>query len=103
MSTSSILTINAGSSSLKLGLFAQENGDEQPIYEALADGIGKTKAKLEIRDRRGQIVHSEVLDPVTSSQALKDVAHWLTESQVGAPIAIGHRVVHGGPRLSEHQ
>jgi acetate kinase len=71
----SILVINTGSSSLKCGIYAPENGREKLLFGDSADGI--------------------------APQALDRAVEWL--SNRGQPCAIGHRVVHGGPRLLAHQ
>jgi len=103
MQTTPILTINSGSSSLKLGLFIEGEGEEHVLFDALADGIGKRDGKLEIRNEAGKLVRSEALVSKTQEQALQQVALWLGELQADKPAAIGHRVVHGGPHLTTHQ
>jgi acetate kinase len=67
MHTDPILSVNGGSSSLKLGYFARQDSEEQAIYEALIDGIGRPKGELQIRDRAGEVVHSRTLDSPTAS------------------------------------
>jgi acetate kinase len=103
MHTDPILSINSGSSSLKLGYFVHRDSGEQAIFAALIDGIGRPKGELQIRDRTGEVLHSRTLDLPTSSQSLHEVARWLTGTGADPPVAIGHRVVHGGPRLNFHQ
>jgi acetate kinase len=103
MQTTPILTINSGSSSLKLGLFIERNDDEHILFNVLADGIGKRNGKLEVRNEAGIVVRSEALAATTQEQALQQVALWLGELQADEPAAIGHRVVHGGPHLTTHQ
>ena len=46
MSDESILVINTGSSSLKFGLYAPKNGDEQVLLDGLADGIGQSGGRV---------------------------------------------------------
>ena len=103
MQTTPILTINSGSSSLKLGLFIERQGEEHVLLDVLADGIGKRDGKLEVRNEAGKLVRSEALVSATQEQALKQVAFWLGGLQADEPAAIGHRVVHGGPHLTTHQ
>lgn len=97
-----ILVLNSGSSSLKFGLFTPSANEEQLLLEGIADSIGRNSGTLHIRDaagndllRRDHILESqpEALRAILS--AVRDLAH--TE-----PIAVGHRVVHGGPHLREH-
>ena len=98
-----ILVLNSGSSSLKFGLFTPSTNDEQLLLEGSADNIGRDSGSLYIRNVAGEdLVHRdhilesqpEALAAILSS--LRDMAHT-------TPIAIGHRVVHGGPHLREHQ
>ena len=98
-----ILTINSGSSSLKLGLFIERDGEEHIFFDVLADGIGKRNGKLEMRNAARNIVRSEALASTTQEQAFHEVARWLGELEAAEPAAIGHRVVHGGPHLTMHQ
>ena len=98
-----ILVLNSGSSSLKLGLFIEREGEEHVLFDVLADGIGKRDGKLEVRNETGKLVRSEALVSKTQEQALDQVALWLGELQADKPAAIGHRVVHGGPHLTRHQ
>src|SRR5438552_9025681 len=103
MQTTPILTINSGSSSLKLGLFIERDGEEHVLFDVLADGVGKREGKLEVRNEARKLVRSEALVSKTQEQALEQVALWLGELQADEPAAIGHRVVHGGPHLTTHQ
>jgi acetate kinase len=103
MQTTPILTINSGSSSLKLGLFIEREGEEHVVFDVLADGIGKRDGNLHVRNEAGKLVRSEALVSKTQEQALEQVALWLGELQADEPAAIGHRVVHGGPHLNTHQ
>jgi len=98
-----ILTINSGSSSLKLGLFIERDGEEHIFFDVMADGIGKRNGKLEMRNAARNIVRSEALASTTQEQAFQEVARWLAELEAAEPAAIGHRVVHGGPHLTMHQ
>jgi acetate kinase len=98
-----ILVLNSGSSSLKFGLFTPGDQDEQLILEGAADNIGRDSGSLQIRNAAGDdLLHRdhtlesqpEALAAILS--ALRDLAHT-------SPIAVGHRIVHGGPQLREHQ
>lgn len=98
-----ILVINTGSSSLKFGLYAQQDGDEQVLLDGLADGIGQPNGTLAIKDAAGKTLRSEKLNFTSRHEALTHAARWLDELSPGKPFAVGHRVVHGGPRLLQHQ
>ncbi len=94
MSEGSILVVNTGSSSLKCGVYR----DDRLLFDALADGV-----KLEIKDAGGRTLRSENFAMGTEADALGRIAQWLGDMSMEKPGAIGHRVVHGGPRLVEHQ
>jgi acetate kinase len=98
-----ILVINTGSSSLKFGLYTRQAGEERPLLDGLADGIGRASGKLQLKDSNGRTLRSEDLKSASQADALGRAAQWLAEFSKEKPAAIGHRVVHGGPRLLTHQ
>jgi acetate kinase len=98
-----ILVINAGSSSVKFQVFAIEGGDSlDRMLKGQVEGIGSTP-RLRVNGSRGEELvdrsfqAGELPDLPT---ALQQVALWLNGQLRGDPIAIGHRVVHGGPLYS---
>ncbi len=102
-----LLTLNSGSSSLKLGLyeFASDGAqDAQPqlLFKGAADHIGKPGGSLTLTDASGKTVHREDIQHATQPEAFTHAARKLAELAGGAPRAIGHRIVHGGPHLREH-
>ena len=97
-----ILVVNAGSSSVKFQLFAIEGSTDLSLQiKGQVDGIG-TQPRLRARapggvdaiDRRFE---REQIPDVAS--ALQASAAWLRERYDIAPVAVGHRVVHGGPKF----
>jgi len=98
-----ILVINTGSSSLKLGLYQPADDDMQLLFEGLADNIGHDSSKLEIKDAAGKVLRSDTTRLKTQSAALDQATQALKQLANITPSAIGHRVVHGGPRLTSHQ
>jgi acetate kinase len=103
MADEPILVINSGSSSLKFGLYVQRDCEEQAALDGLADGIGRDSGKLELKDAQSQILRSESVRFASEDEALSHAARWLAELSELKPVAIGHRVVHGGPHLVAHQ
>jgi acetate kinase len=103
MSDGSVLVINTGSSSLKFGLYAERNRDELLLFGGVAQGIGGDGGKLEFKDAHGRVLLSQSIRLASQADALDRATHWLDQVSDGKPCAIGHRVVHGGPRLSNHQ
>ena len=97
-----ILAINSGSSTLKFGLFTEEGGEEKALAKGGADGIGKDTGKLEILEGEDKSLHSDHT-PIGSQQlALSRINDELKGLGFPQPVAIGHRIVHGGPRLRDH-
>lgn len=103
MSNGSVLVINAGSSSLKIGLYAQHNGKESLLFDGMAQGIGRDSGKVDLRDAHGRVVRSHAAHLTSQKDALARIGQWLTDIPNNTPRAIGHRVVHGGPHLDAHQ
>ncbi len=98
-----ILTINTGSSSLKLGLYRDSGAGETLLVEGLADGIGQEQGTLTLRDGTGKMLHSATLTRPTQKSALREAMACIREKTDAAPGAVGHRIVHGGPYLTQHQ
>ena len=98
-----VLVINSGSSSLKFGLFLEHSGDEQPTLSGRAEGIGKKVGRLAITDTNGATLYEEDRNFPSQSDALACIASQLEKRNQPAPVAIGHRMVHGGPHLVEHR
>jgi len=99
-----ILVINAGSSSIKFQLFAI--APEKQLDRRLRgqiEGIG-TRPRLVASDATGQ----RVIDKVWGTDEVGELHHaldrlvvFLREYVGRLPVAIGHRVVHGGPEFIE--
>ena len=99
-----ILTINAGSSSIKFALFELNGGlSETATVSGQIDGIG-ADARLVARDPAGK--HEVALHLAGGQEAqhqasLNFLLKWLQETQKGWNLAaVGHRVVHGGELFS---
>jgi acetate kinase len=98
-----ILTINSGSSSLKFGLYAQQEGRERILFAGTADRIGKEQGKLSIKDADGRTVFEEATQYTSHPHAFVHGTQQLKKLSGTEPSLVGHRVVHGGPHLREHQ
>ena len=95
-----ILVVNAGSSSVKFQVFAVNGAaDPECLIKGQVDGIGtRPRLRAEANDR------TQLVDRVYPPERMKDVAGalqaagaWLRDTQKLDLIAVGHRVVHGGP------
>jgi acetate kinase len=95
-----ILVVNAGSSSVKFQVFGAD-GDRSLVrlIKGQMDGIGtRPRLRAEATDKTALVDQSYAPERVTDVAAALDAAGaWLVETQKLAPIAVGHRVVHGGP------
>ena len=95
-----ILVVNAGSSSVKFEIFALEpGGGLRRHLKGQADGIG-TRPRLRATGPDGTPIvdRSYAATEVTDVPAALNLASaWLREEHAIAPIAVGHRVLHGGP------
>jgi acetate kinase len=95
-----ILVANAGSSSVKFQVFGiEQDGSLKRQIKGLMDGVG-SRPRLRVTAVDGGVL----VDRTYESKAVADVAvalatagAWLREELKINPIAIGHRVVHGGP------
>lgn len=97
-----ILAINSGSSSLKFGLFTEQGGDEQAVVRGNADAIGSKGSKLDFFDRDQKVLLSEQHPFASQKEALTQITKKLSALNFETPVAIGHRIVHGGPHLVAH-
>lgn len=98
-----ILSLNSGSSSLKFGVYCRGANDEEPLLTGSADGIGHDNGTLHIRAADGTpLVQRECIHE-SQSHALKVLSAVIPEHVHSTPVAVGHRVVHGGPHLRSHQ
>lgn len=98
-----MLALNSGSSSLKFGVFAKNQGEVQPLYRGSLDGIGAKASALEIRAADGRSIARETHSSETQTHALRAVGASLKRLDLPPLAAVGHRIVHGGPHLREHQ
>ena len=99
----SLLTINGGSSSLKFAVFSSGPALRRKLSGRI-ERIGTPQAALEVSDARGRPVASLEIDAGDDAHAAEGLADWLDKEADILPIAaVGHRIVHGGLKLTEHQ
>jgi acetate kinase len=99
-----ILVVNAGSSSIKFQAFGVEgSGALHRLLKGQMDGIG-TRPRLVAKASDG----SSLVDKAYGADQIRDVpaaisavAGWLRETQSFNLVAVGHRVVHGGPKYNQ--
>ena len=99
-----ILTINAGSSSIKFALYALDTGiARHPFLSGQIDGIGAA-AKLVVKNTDGErIAENPLPEGVKHAEALAALLSWLEAHPQNSRriAAVGHRVVHGGELYSQ--
>jgi len=102
-----ILVLNGGSSSIKFSVY--DVGDSLTLlYNGEASGIGTPKARFDfhaikngVRQQQSSESAPQKLD--SFPDAVRKIAEILDQPGVPRPLAIGHRVVHSGPHLTDHQ
>src|SRR5215472_4466386 len=95
-----ILTINSGSSSLKLALYRID--DCESLVRGGATRLGLPGGRLRIADAQGRAILDREVGPIDHLAAFQELAGWIRQNYpAGSLAAIGHRVVHGGRRFSE--
>jgi len=98
-----LLTINTGSSSLKAALY-KVRPEEQLEFAVTAERIGRDDSWIRIADAQDAPVLDQRGSLPNHEAALQVVFAWLSRQQIDAGLdAVGHRVVHGGPRFTEPQ
>jgi acetate kinase len=95
-----ILVVNAGSSSVKFQVFAIDGAGPQRLIKGQVDGVGtQPRLRAEATDEQSLIDRRFAPDDVKDvPAALQAAGAWLRETRKIEPIAVGHRVVHGGPK-----
>jgi acetate kinase len=95
-----ILVVNAGSSSVKFRVY--QSGTAQSLHQLVSgqiDGIG-VRPKLRATGASGETLIDRSYDPKEVpdvATAMRTAGAWLQSEQNLHFVAIGHRVVHGGP------
>ncbi len=100
-----ILTLNAGSSSLKFAAFALvEGGELNPLASGEIEGIGATP-KGEVTTASGEkraLRFDASARRVDHAAAMGAILEWLKQAGYDSSVAaVGHRIVHGGPDYFE--
>jgi acetate kinase len=104
--TKVVLTLNAGSSSLKFAVFAaSDSGALNLLASGQIQGIGATPRGAVTAAATGaktDLVFDPSLGRVDHQAAIGAILGWLRKAGDDSSVAaVGHRVVHGGPDLAE--
>jgi acetate kinase len=95
-----ILTINSGSSSVKVALYEMGEG-EKLVLAGSMERIGQRAGVFRMQDSSGKSLIDEHTDLPNHQTALSRLFDWLEEHEPERNLdAVGHRVVHGGPNYN---
>ncbi len=98
-----VLTINGGSSSIKFALFEASEPLAQTL-EGRIEGVGLPKGSITVKGVNQAENFTRPAAVPDHSTAVGLLMDWIQErTDFGALTAVGHRVVHGGPRYWEPQ
>jgi acetate kinase len=98
-----ILTINGGSSSITFALF-EAGGLLRQILEGAIERIGLSEPTMRVRGLNREDNFARLVTASDHIVAVGELMDWIEElDESGAIIAVGHRVVHGGPTYSTPQ
>ena len=98
-----LLTVNAGSSSIKFALF-EMNASLSRTVSGKIDRIGLPGATLSVTELASRKMEQVALDATEHSNCVAPLLNAI-EQRIGVSAlrAVGHRIVHGGRRYREHQ
>lgn len=101
-----VLSLNIGSSSLKFGLYRVHAATTEELMSGEAQSLGEAHSTFHVLfpgdDPPGERESMEVLHRPDQAATLARIHDLIARHQLPAPQAIGHRIVHGGPRLNRH-
>ncbi len=100
-----VIVLNAGSSSVKFSVFDNHNGDLKPIAKGQIEGV-LSAPRFVAKDMQGVVLTESQWEAVAAEDphgmAFEVLGAWLREYTAGStPLAVGHRVAHGGPNYFE--
>lgn len=97
-----VLSLNSGSSSLKLALYTFRNGTAKKLLWGEAQEVGSRNGRVRSGgDSALSLEEARSFD--NSAEAASYFMQKMQEASLPRPRAVGHRIVHGGPLLREHQ
>lgn len=98
-----VITVNGGSSSVKFSI-ATPAEPERPVLSGVLDRIGSVGASLRVRDARKAWGQPEQVAAGAIEDATRVIVDVL-KRRLGARaiVGVGHRIVHGGVTVRDHQ
>lgn len=100
------LVINAGSSSVKLSVFEVQENNLVRVINARAVRLFHQDAQIAIYDENKKVLVEKILaeisiDSPNHKVAIEFFLGWLSQQKNINLVAVGHRVVHGGPKYAK--
>jgi acetate kinase len=96
-----ILTVNGGSSSIKFALF-EAWGAPTRTLQGKIERIGQSPGLFAAKGKRAEDNFSREIQAANHHEAVQVLMDWIGERVSGGELlAVGHRVVHGGPKHRE--
>ena len=96
-----ILALNCGSSSLKFGLYRVGASGTEMLLTGEAESIGEQAAAFHVEDSRNETLPVRTRTGCRSAGCHYPHRELLADRGIDSD-AVGHRVVHGGPKLRRH-
>jgi acetate kinase len=98
-----ILTVNGGSSSIKFAMF-EADGTLRRMLEGRIEGIGLAQGSFAMKGLNPADTFSRPIVAAEHTAAVTVLMDWVQDRIAGSTLtAVGHRVVHGGPKYWEPQ
>lgn len=101
--TQCVLTVNGGSSSIKIAMF-ETGGAQRRVLQGKIEGIGQPQGNFAIKGSEPSDTYSRTVGVPDHTAAVDVLMNWAQDRIAhGSLAAVGHRVVHGGPNFWEPQ
>ncbi|HEY0106132.1 MAG TPA: acetate/propionate family kinase [Rhizomicrobium sp.] len=97
-----VLTLNSGSSSLKFGLYRAGASRTEMLLTGEAESIGGQSGRFHASDAHGNALATGKTSVRDQRDAIAQIERLLAGAKLPSPAVIGHRIVHGGPKLRRH-
>ena len=97
-----VLALNSGSSSLKFGVYRVGSFGAERLLSGAAESVGGEDGKFWVQDPQGNALLSETASFPSQREAVRRIETCLATLEIPPPVAVGHRIVHGGPDLRQH-
>ncbi len=98
-----ILSLNAGSSSLKFALYRMHGAAEERVFSGAAEEVGAPEGRFWLRSAGDRVLAERHERFPSHAEAIVAMFAGLAEQGAKDFVAAGHRIVHGGPFFSSPQ